>query len=262
MYGVNQTDNDPAGYRVRPRYLNSGTVLGGWREVRKVYERAKKVGEGKRGKVWSDQGVLAEVWGGEVERKMRESTDEKESRERDGGKGLGIVMDYESELFMTMTHAHGDLKWGRVNITTSVDINSDLYLARTHLPALLPNQLELFLAQNIISNSTPALLHFNGMKFPLGNNKDTGWWDRMWWFNLPSKVMSNEDRGRTAKQLFERHVEMVRRWGDGVDYNNDKVEAKAGRKYGGVWTDKGVWMEWGEVCGEWDFVGRGGVWGV
>ncbi|KAF8421370.1 hypothetical protein EV426DRAFT_509622, partial [Tirmania nivea] len=168
VYGVNQTDNDPGGYRVRPRYLNSGTVLGGWRGVREIYKRAKELGEGRGGKVWSDQGVLAEVWGGELEREQMKESE------------LAMVMDYESRLFMTMTHAHEDLQWEIVNITTSADINSDLYLTRTHLPTLLHN--ELFLAKNIISNSTPALLHFNGMKFPLGNNKDAGWWNRMWWF--------------------------------------------------------------------------------
>lgn len=234
--------------------------------MKEVYQRANDVGEGTRGKVWSDQGVLADVWGGELEReKVTVSVDEEGSGHAGHGKGLGMVMDYESELFMTMTHAHGDLQWARFNITTtSVDISSGLYPARTHLPTLLPDQL--FLAKNIISNSTPSLLHFNGMKFPLGDDNDAGWWGRMWWFNLSPEVTSKKDKGRVAKQLLEQYIETERGWRGGDDDGGDVegvVEAEGGaRKYGGVWTDKGAWMEWGEICGDWDFVGNGGVWGV
>jgi len=94
------------------------------------------------------------------------------------------------------------------------------------------------------------------MKFPLGNDRNAGW---MWWFNLSLAVTSTEERGIMAKKLFERHVEMMRSWREGYTDSGEEMRVEAGEsKYGGAWTDKGVWMGWDEVCGEWNFVGRGG----
>lgn len=240
---------------VRPRYLNSGTVLGVWKGVNDVYLRAMDIGMRKKGRIWSDQGVLAEVWGQELERK--EAANEELKRVTEEGTTIsGMVMDYESQLFMTMTHAHGDLQWRTVSVSSS-PIDADSSISSTLFPAPPPPQLSL--ATNIISNSTPALLHFNGMKFPLGSDADSGWWGRMWWFHLFPDAATPEEQGHRAREVFMKHIERVRNLA--AESGGLGIDGRQGR-FGGVWTDAGVWMEWGDICGEWDFVGRGGVWGV
>ncbi|KAI4130366.1 MAG: hypothetical protein LQ347_003411, partial [Umbilicaria vellea] len=70
IYGP-QTDLDPTGFLNRPRYLNSGTVIGPVSSVRAIYERAlQKVESEKRGTI-GDQFVFAEIFGEqEVQRQI------------------------------------------------------------------------------------------------------------------------------------------------------------------------------------------------
>ncbi|KAF8439182.1 hypothetical protein BGX38DRAFT_1261934 [Terfezia claveryi] len=259
-YGADTTDKviGKSSYkRFRPRYLNSGTVLGEWASMREVYvkaakEAADRVRIGKE--VLSDQGVLADVWGEDLERDElnRKRTGTDEGSVRDNVRSMGIVLDYESRLFQTMTHSHDDVKWNMVNTHPTagdrdMDLSSDIYTAP--LPPVLQ------LATNLVSNTIAALVHFNGPKFPLGSEKKPGWWGRMWWFNLFPEVTDIIGRGRVAKMFFEGRIERARGADAGV--------AGAGvGQVGGVWTDKGEWIEWEEICGKWDFVGTGGVWGI
>jgi len=256
-YGADTTDKviGDSGYKkFRPRYLNAGTVFGEWGSMMEVYSKAaKKAADRMRAgeEVLSDQGVLADVWGEDLV--LDELNKQKPATGGEGSvRGMGMVMDYESRLYQTMTHSHDDVKWNMVNTTPTagdrdMDLSSNLY------PAPLPPVLQL--ATNLVSNTIAALVHFNGPKFPLGSEDKPGWWGRMWWFNLFPEVTDVKGKGRTAKMFFERHIERVRSAGAGV--------ASAGLgQVGGVWTDQGEWMEWEEICGKWDFVGTGGVWGI
>ncbi|KAF8418605.1 hypothetical protein EV426DRAFT_513501, partial [Tirmania nivea] len=186
-YGVDTTDKviGDSGYKkFRPRFLNSGTVFGEWGSMREVYGKAanKAADRVKAGtEVLSDQGVLADVWGEDLE---RDELNQKlaaigEDSVRDNVRGMGMIMDYESRLFQTMTHSHDDVKWNMVNATPAAadwgfDLSSNLY------PAPLAPALQL--ATNLVTNNIATLVHFNGPKFPLGSEEEPGWFGRMWWF--------------------------------------------------------------------------------
>ena len=258
-WGPEPTGKKDPNKRLPPRFLNSGTVLGSWRGMREIYERAARKAHDTvkgGGEVLSDQGVLAEVWGEDLSRQRSNAA----AKADDGAvahadeEGLGIVMDYESKLFMTMTHSHDDLTWGLVNTTTTTtspgsDSDPDSGDLASALFPISPLPGQLHLATNIITSHIPALLHFNGPKFPLGDETKPGWFGRMWWFHLLPEKKEKRETGEYAKALFERA-------------RSGEAGLKGARGTAGAWTDKGEWLEWKDVCGEWDFVGKGGVWDI
>ncbi|KAI4237093.1 MAG: hypothetical protein LQ352_007959 [Teloschistes flavicans] len=139
VYGPS-TDYDPDSFNNRPRYLNSGTIMGPAKELRAIYEVAvKKVEEENRGRI-GDQFVFAEMFGEqEYQREMqRQSTRGTGGRWYEwisnalGGDDspfsanrtiknmtaipgrlyeFGIGLDYESRMFQTMTHSDKDLEF-------------------------------------------------------------------------------------------------------------------------------------------------------
>ncbi|KAL8866038.1 MAG: hypothetical protein Q9174_006536, partial [Haloplaca sp. 1 TL-2023] len=165
IYG-SLTDSSPDGFHNRPRYLNSGTVMGPVKDVRAIYElAAKKVEEDNRG-VLGDQFVFAEIFG--EQEYQRETL--RQSTQGTGGKWFewlssalggedsplsanttinnmtaiaghryefGIGLDYESKMFQTMTHSANDVEFVAHNDTSRTrqlindkhpDLNVDLTL--------------------------------------------------------------------------------------------------------------------------------------
>lgn len=260
-----ETDKDSSGYKVRPRFLNSGTVLGEWTSVENVYSRGAEIARSKGEGLHSDQGVLAEVWGEELVQVLEDPNRGRDTQITDGDKyNITMVMDYESLLFMTMTHSHDDLIWGWKNVTDNPNTESRYSgLPINSSPPTLStsadiNDQRLWLATNSISQHTPVLLHFNGWKFPLGDENSAGWWDRMWWFHPPGPESSiSTEVQQMAKDIFVAHIAAVRA-GD-IDTPG---WALFDGKFGGAWADSGQWLDWSELCGESDFIGKGGVWGT
>lgn len=142
IYGA-ETDKDPLSYRNRPRYLNSGTVIGRAADVRAVYNVAMQKVEEGRG-ILGDQFIFAEILG---EQEYQRETDRKSSQGT-GGRWLdwlsdalgtsdsplsgnvtinnstiqpgrnyeySIGVDYESRLFQVMTHSAEDMKYVTYN---------------------------------------------------------------------------------------------------------------------------------------------------
>lgn len=284
VYGP-QTDRDPEGFLNRPRYLNSGTVIGPVADVRAVYERAlQKVEEDDRGTI-GDQFVFAEIFGEqEVQRQATRRTSQHPGSRwldwlsnalgtsdtfngtlmnnmtvvRGQRYEFGLGLDYESQLFQTMTHSASDVEFLSYNDTALLD--SHVYEAHpqasTHLLRLpadirhasppggkstpgtdkpdggltgtnsdlltLPSDSTwhtLPLATNIHVPSIPTLLHYNGDKSLLET-----WWPHMWFQPY-------------ARSLLRLHMDAPA--ADGWDSRGGK---------GGVWTDGETWLEWGDVC--------------
>ncbi|KAL8686635.1 MAG: hypothetical protein Q9218_006967 [Villophora microphyllina] len=139
VYGP-ATDNDPDSFNNRPRFLNSGTIMGPAKDVRAVYEAAvAKVEKENRGTI-GDQFVFAEIFGEqeyqrEVQRQSTKSTggkwyewisnalggDESPLSANQTIKNMtavpgrryefGIGLDYESKMFQTMTHSAHDIEF-------------------------------------------------------------------------------------------------------------------------------------------------------
>ena len=254
-----ETDKDP--YKVRPRFLNSGTLLGEWSSVVDLYRRAAETVQRNGGFVSSDQGVLLDIWGEELVRALEDPNSGRDVQFTSGNerKKGNIVVDYESQLFMAMARSYDDLIWGWKNMTGNPNIESRFFFPFNSSPSTLSTPAEasderLWLGTNAISQRTPALIHFNGRKFPLVS----GWWERMWWFH-PLGITSTPSKEvqQLAKDKFKAYIVAVRaRAVDTPDW------ALIDGRFGGAWTDSGQWLDWSELCGEWDFIGRGGIWGT
>ena len=164
VYGP-ETDKDAKALLNRPRYLNSGNVIGRAQDVRDVYELAvdkiEKQGKGSLG----DQFVFAEIFG---EQEFQRETLRRASQGTGGrwvdwlsdtlGRSesplsanitinnltaipgqryeFGIGLDYESRLFQTMTHSGDDVEFLYYNGTT------DLLSTHHSLPLFLPSDLQ------------------------------------------------------------------------------------------------------------------------
>ena len=279
IYGP-QTDLDPDGFLNRPRYLNSGTVIGPVASVLAIYERAlKKVEDDNRGAI-GDQFVFAEIFGEqEVQRQaLRRTSQGAGSRWLDWLSNalgtpdqfngtmnnmtvvpglryeFGLGLDYESQLFQTMTHSASDVEFLSYNDSALLDHVHESHPHASSRLLRLPNDIRhlpppaggkslgadtpddahtgtaqddfprnttwhtLPLATNIHVPSIPPLLHFNGDKSLLQT-----WWPKMWFQPY-------------ARSLLHQYMEAA---GGGWDTRGGK---------GGVWTDGERWLEWGGVC--------------
>jgi len=146
-YG-SDTDKDAEAFHNRPRFLNSGTVIGRVADVRKVYKHAVRKVEENRGTI-GDQFVFAEIFGEqEYQREILRQTSQGA-----GGRWLdwvsnvlgtsdsplsanrtinnmtvvagidyelGIGLDYKSELFQTLTHSDKDIEFIAYNDSSVV----------------------------------------------------------------------------------------------------------------------------------------------
>jgi len=309
-YGT-ETDKDPHGFLNRPRYLNSGTVIGPASNLRAVLERATtKVENDGRGDL-GDQFVFSEIFGEqeyvrEAIRRARQSAGVKwlswlsnTLGTSDGSRNVtvnnmtfvpgqryefGLGLDYESQLFQTMTHSHGDIDFLYYNDTATLahvqeqhhipsphplslplDIqnsalpvpaqpapqnegmgsaSNDYYLDRISTNISWPT---IPLATNPHVPSIPTILHFNGDKTYLSS-----WWTQMW-YQPDSRALLRHYMQSTRGPLAA-HAAAV---GSDSSWN-----IRGGK--GGVWTDTAQWLDWGEICRgyEEEVFGDGkGVWG-
>lgn len=139
LYG-RETDRDTLAFRNRPRFLNSGTVIGPVADVRAVYEYAVHLVEEHDRGIIGDQFVFAEIFG--EQEYQREVS--RRSTQGVGGRWLdwisnaigtsdsplstnqsvtnmtvvsgqryefAVGLDYESKIFQTMTHSAGDVEF-------------------------------------------------------------------------------------------------------------------------------------------------------
>ncbi|KAK9459227.1 uncharacterized protein V1516DRAFT_681333 [Lipomyces oligophaga] len=199
IYGAG---TDIHSFRMRPRWLNSGNMMGPASVLREIYKRAFAIQ--KRAKShFSDQLIIADIFG-----------------ERD----LPIRIDYESFLFQTMTFSHSDIVF---LYSEEVDLEnpesraiSDLLdypvLDEKLVPkpfrdselinsAFLTNASnrmrfsDKYLAWNRVSGHAPAVLHFNGRKEPLET-----WWNKFWWMkdSTPDARNSRLNTVQTTKGAY------------------------------------------------------------
>lgn len=295
------TDTNPDGFLNRPRFLNSGTVMGPAKDVRAIYKVAvEKVERENRGNI-GDQFVFAEIFGEqEYQRELQ-----RQSTQGTGGKfyewlsnalgssgspmaanqtiknmtvvpgrryEFGIGLDYESKIFQTMTHSANDIEFITYNDSSvfpaiiekhpNLKVNPfalpvDIQMAHgpfwysspgnhsldpkdgilfPHSDKLddLPDRIDWYdapLATNLYSASVPSLIHINGDKSLL---KD--WWPSMWYHPYARALVRRYIRSTQTRKAAQAAAAGGQTWWD----------MRGGR--GGIWTDNGLWMNWGEVC--------------
>ena len=321
IYGPD-TDKDSTALDNRPRYLNSGTVIGPAADVRAIYKYAVEKVEQGRGAI-GDQFVFAEIFG---EQEYQRETIRSSSQAISGkfyewlSNQLGtsesplsanitinnmtvvpgqryeysIGLDYESRLFQTMTHSAADVEFITYDSSTLLatiqaahpslyglpfslppdlqtasppfhyvspgynhTLDADVTGTKTlllpysenldHLPGQPTNNTNIEpnpsnseeeptwlttpLATNIYAATIPPLLHLNGDKSLL-----TAWWSRLWFHPYARALLRRYVRSTQTKAAAAAAARGGQTWWD----------RRGGR--GGVWTDDGRWMGWGQVC--------------
>lgn len=315
------TDKDPNAFHNRPRYLNSGTIIGPVADVRTIYKYAvQKVEQKDRGKI-GDQFVFAEIFG---EQEFQRETIRRSSQSTGGrfydwlSNTLGtsesplsanitmnnmttvagqryeysIGLDYESSLFQTMTHSANDLEFIVYNSSAFLSSIQAAHPSLHGLPFFLPTDIQKLkppfsfaspgdqavnlqesktslllpyspnldylpgqsvdaddmdseeedqdqaptwrtvpLATNVYAASIPPLLHINGDKSLLET-----WWPKLWHHPYSRALLRAFIRSTQGKTAAAAAAKGGQTWWD----------SRGGR--GGVWTDRGEWLAWGEVC--------------
>ena len=280
-----KTDQDLEGFNNRPKYLNSGAIIGPVSDVRAIYKRAlEKVDQGL-GAI-GDQFVFAEILGEQEYNRAHSNLNARKSWLLGLSRSLSpfqpslpvtgavknmtlspeqryefsIGLDHTSSLFQTMTHSVEDITFTTHNNVTSLSSSKrkslplDVSSARPPYPSndtlitlttnkILPvsksfdnlpthgqdTWLNTPLATNLRSLTVPALLHINGDKSLLDS-----WWPSMWF----------QPNARALLQHYMRTPQPFL-WGT-IDGQERTWDIRGGR--GGVWTQDGRWLEWGEIC--------------
>lgn len=163
-----QTDQDPEGFNNRPRWLNSGNVIGTVAHVRDIYRCAiQKVDQEGRGDM-GDQLVFAQIFGEQEYQRETQTIASASSWRNYITKTLGlsksplatnvtinnmtvtpgqryeysIGLDYESKLFQTMTHSIDDIAFVVYNSSEYLASVEAAYQALHSSPLYLPSDLQ------------------------------------------------------------------------------------------------------------------------
>lgn len=184
----------------------------------------------------------------------------------------GIILDYFSSIFQTMNNSGEDVRFVKFNHPSIIASPSKLSAASFANPIHLPLDLndtappfaqhivsslkpdpsitaldtisspqtpwsEIELATNVIvpGSSVPVSLNFHGNKALLDVM-----WPKMWFYKSSRALMRQYIRSPDGPIAAAAAREGGSKWWD----------LRGGK--GGVWTDRGEWMEWNEVCGAFD----------
>ncbi|MCJ1391318.1 hypothetical protein MMC18_004181 [Xylographa bjoerkii] len=283
-YGEN-TDKDSEGYNNRPKYLNSGTIIGPVSDVRAIYKRAlEKVDQGF-GAI-GDQFVFAEILGEQEYGRQLSNTKPHISwflslfrtlnpfqlslPVTTAVKNITLVpnqryeysigLDYTSLLFQTMTHSGEDIKFGTYNNTSSRSSNQRKVLPLDVLRARPPypnnDTLSTLMTNRILPLShsldkLPSHDQNTWLSTPLASNVRS--------LTVPTLLHINGDKSLLdswwpsvwfqpyARALLRHYMRTPQPFLWGTVGGQEKMwDMRGGR--GGVWTPDGRWLEWGEIC--------------
>ena len=293
------TDKDSEGFKNRPKYLNSGNVIGPVADVRAVYKRAmEKIDQGLGG--IGDQFVFAEILGEqELQREStRRSTQNMFTRwlewhiqplginslhttqkssasimlDPNQRYEFSIGLDYSSSLFHTMTHSSADIAFTTHNITSHI-LPIDVLTARPPFPGLWeptaaatkwypPFSPTLDIPPQTISNQSQT---WSTLPLALNNVSHT----------VPALLHINGDKsllqsswpqiwfqpyGRALLRAYKRTPQPFL-WG--VKGQQQRIWDRRGGR-GGIWTTEANWMGWEEICKGCEdnvFADGKGIWG-
>jgi hypothetical protein len=193
------------------------------------------------------------------------------SEERDYEYGIGL--DYHSSIFQSMNNSAEDIRFISFNYPSIIASPSKLSASTFVSPISLPPDLlltpppfaqhtvsspnpdppitaldtisgldnttweDINLATNVIvpGSSVPTSLNFHGSESFLYSL-----WEKMWFYKNARALMRRYIRSPDGPMAAEAAAAGGDKWWD----------LRGGK--GGVWTDRGEWFEWNEVCGEFD----------
>ena len=268
--------NSSAPYQTRPRWLNSGSVMGPVNDVKKMYETvAAFLKSHRHGK--SDQFYFAEIWGmQEYARTLKEQNatiPPLEPPDIEGTLGpvenaeFHMTLDYENLMYqpigyfdpyLSFVQFDGTLDSGRpegapIPYSDVQELAEDIQRSRPPLAAMSMSKVKKFgngarmrewselpLLTNLVTKHTVPIVHFM-----LEKEYRVKWWDRMWYAPF-------------AKDLFEAFIAASdipimtkpvngRLWRNTEKPVVDTLIDPIGKR-DGAWSDKGSWLSWSTLC--------------
>ncbi|MCJ1282628.1 hypothetical protein MMC26_001953, partial [Xylographa opegraphella] len=280
-----KTDQDPEGFNNRPRYLNSGTIIGPASDVRAVYKRALEKADQGLGAI-GDQFVFAEILGEqEYDRDLSNPNARKSWFTGLSGilspfqsslpapnavKNITLIpkrryeysigLDYTSSLFQTMTHSSEDIRFTTYNNVTSrlsskrKDMPLDVSSARPPYPSndtltrLMTNKI-LPLSESL--DKLPSNGRNTWLNTPLATNIRSLTVHTLLHINGDKSLLDSWWSSMwfqpNARALLRHYIRTPQPflWGT-VGGQEHMWDRRGGR--GGVWTSDGRWLAWGEIC--------------
>ena len=275
---------------VRPRYLNSGFVLGPVRDARVLFERAAQMAHADPEVFGADQGIVAQLLG--EQEYMRESWRSRKEAgrsasmwkrgkmadfnpEKEKSYEFGIGLDYQGALGLPTAHAENDTTWVTMSNRKSLDetakalrvteprvrrgLQDDIAgLPRPfeRLPDTVPPEVklkswnEMSLYTNLWTGVVPATVHLNGLDALDRKVLREESWWRMW-FAPYTRQLYNAQVDKLTKSWSKEHLVAKQ---DGKDfYGTIPNEVIKLRGYGAETIDKSGqrgWVRWDEICNE------------
>ena len=293
LYGsvTDRTVEGVDGFRfIRPRYLNSGIVLGPVREARILFERAAQMAHADPEVFGADQGIIAQLFG--EQEYMRESGRARNEKGREAntwkrgkmedfipeqGKvyEFGIGLDYNGALGLPTAHAENDSAWVTMSDREGLDkttkaqgvteprvrrgLQKDIAnlprpfeeLGDTNPPeAKKKSWSDVPLYTSLWTGVAPAIVHLNGFDDHDRKALREESWWRMW-FAPYARQLFNIKMAKLEKSWSEEHLVAKQ---DGKEFYGtvpNKIVRQRG--YGAETIDKDGqrgWLEWNQLCDE------------
>merc|ERR1711881_671012 len=272
---------------VRPRWLNSGTILGPAKDMRKLFagavEKINMAFDDSYDLRTSDQEYFRQVdrYGEDnvvvptaapttlpgialptnfpgIEKDPVFIPDMESTPSTD----FHIGLDYESRMFQTCAFYENYLNWTAFNTTETWFESDRLEKRRLHWPRDIEKSPKPFTAvkgdkklgkigwKDMLLGVNGAAGHIFPVLHFTGNKvlRDE-WWPRMWYFPYAEKLLRGAGKMKQY-QIGQGPIEKVK-WLKDVPYANHGTDREVGT---GAWIDKGEGghMEWDELCGEYE----------
>ena len=264
-------------YSSRPRWLNSGSIMGPVRDVRMMYETVAHLLKAHHTSN-SDQFYFAEIWGYQEYARLLQQpnfTIPEQYNTPDLNEVLGgasyaeyhMTLDYENSMFqpigffdpfVSFIQFDGTIQSGRpkdapIPYSDVQELAHDISESRPPLEALvLPKKNEgqgnirmrqwrdLPLLTNLITKHTSPIIHFM-----IEKEYRVKWWDRMWFAPF--------SRDLFAAYLSGPDIPIMKKPVHGKIWQNAEkpvietnIDSKGMRD--GAWSDKGSWLSWNTLC--------------
>ncbi|KAG9254759.1 uncharacterized protein F5Z01DRAFT_736471 [Emericellopsis atlantica] len=225
-YGV-WTDTKLRSWRyMRPRYVNSGSIMGPVGDMKRFFGRVQRrmggyldgLQDGQE--LAGDQGVFEEVFGEQSvwRRRLAQdrlkndgATENTKTRELQQEYEYHVGLDYRQELFYPTCYSEEDGFFVELGHPEAVDLEShragispprvdglpaDVAVANPPLHTLelaasdQPSWRQLKLYTDFWTTAVPAVIHHNAWKDGLKGRRTT-WWDKMWYFPWLRQLMEH-----------------------------------------------------------------------
>ncbi len=277
---------------VRPRYLNSGFVLGPIREARVLFARAAEIAHADPEVFGADQGIIAQIFGEQEYLRESERTRNEVDRESsmwkrgkivdfkpEKGKNyeFGIGLDYNGALGIPTAHAENDSAWAVVSDKETLDkiakaqgvteprirrgLQSDIAQMPHPFEGLgddVPEEVKLKswsdvpLYTNLWTGVASASVHLNSIDSHDKKVIREESWWKMWFAPYARELFAKQS---TSLERSSSPEHLVARQGKRDFYGTIPNEVVRGRGFGAETIDKDGsrgWIRWTELCDEKD----------